>query len=70
MGVAYTGANKLKNAENDAKDLAAVLKDQMGFKVTLLTGKIKLSALNRSILSFNDGLRKGDVALFFFARPR
>ena len=67
VGVSYTGKNKLKNPENDAADVAQKLRDEMGFSVVHMTGKMKLRDLKTTVLRFHDSIKPGDVALFYFA---
>ena len=66
VGVAYTGNNMIKNTENDAEDVAAQLRE-MGFKVSLQKGQIRLSELMQAVIDFQDSIKEGDIALFFFA---
>jgi formylglycine-generating enzyme required for sulfatase activity len=55
----------LKNPVNDAKDIAAALKES-GFKVTLKMNATKREMEN-SVRKFGKTLRKGGVGLFYYA---
>jgi hypothetical protein len=65
IGNASYQTSPLRNPENDATDLAAVLKER-GFKVKLLTNASE-SEMGREIKKFGKALKKGGVGLFFFA---
>jgi len=61
---AYPG-NELRSAVNDARDIAAALK-QLGFD-TLLRENATRDSMFQAIQEFGSKLRDGDVALFYFA---
>ncbi len=61
---AYPG-NELRSAVNDARDVAASLK-QSGFEI-LLRENVTRDGLFQAIQEFGGRLRDGDVALFYFA---
>ncbi|OAD20844.1 peptidase C14 caspase catalytic subunit p20, partial [Candidatus Thiomargarita nelsonii] len=56
---------KLANPVNDAKDMAAVLKT-LGFQVTVKLNATKRT-MKKAVREFGQGLRDGDVALFFYS---
>ena len=60
----YPGA-PLRSAVNDARDLAAALR-QRGFEV-LLSENVSREAMFQAIRDFGSRLREGDIALFFYA---
>ncbi len=60
----YPGA-PLRSAVNDARDLAAALR-QRGFEV-LLSENVSREAMFQAIRDFGARLREGDIALFFYA---
>lgn len=62
---AYAGNGALSNPVNDATDMAARLK-QLGFEVTLYTDA-EHKAMRRALTDFGRQVKKGTVALFFFA---
>ena len=62
-----SGLNKLKFAESDAKELAAVLEENFGYDVKLITGKM---ATRENIFSELANIGKsitGNKFVFFFA---
>ncbi|MFW1586373.1 caspase family protein [Vibrio parahaemolyticus] len=59
------GNTKLKNAVNDANDIAEVL-EKLGFS-TIKHVDCTIEELDRAISSFRDGLNSNDVGLFYFA---
>ena len=61
---AYPG-NELRSAVNDARDVAAALK-QSGFEI-LLRENATRDGMFQAIQEFGGKLRDGDVALFYFA---
>lgn len=66
VGIAdYDYADDLNNPENDAKDMADVLK-QLGFDVSEYTN-LDQDDLRKAIDEFGDNLGKNDIALFFYA---
>ena len=62
---AYTGAHPLRNAVNDARGMAAVLKEA-NFGVKVVENGTRES-LDRGVTEFVSQLRPGDVALFFYS---
>ena len=62
---AYTAAHPLRNAVNDARGMAAVLR-QAGFTLTVVENATRES-LDRGVTQFVNQLRTGDVALFFYS---
>lgn len=62
---AYSGAAALRNAANDATDLAAKL-NKLGFRVTLRTN-LGLREMLRALTDFGDQVQDGTEALFFYA---
>jgi hypothetical protein len=69
LGLQYTGRNKLKNTVNDAKAMAALLEEKLGFSVTstCLTGKLKIDAVKMAVHDFHTSLKNGGIGFFFFA---
>ncbi|MBV9304387.1 MAG: caspase family protein [Acidobacteriaceae bacterium] len=61
----YVRAPQLQNAVNDARDLSATLQ-RLNFEVTSVTDA-SLSTVENSVRQFASGLRKGDIALFFYS---
>lgn len=61
----YEGELALRNPANDVEDLSKAL-SSLGFQVTTLKN-LELGAMERGVLEFNRSLKKGDVALFFYA---
>jgi uncharacterized caspase-like protein len=55
----------LRNAVNDATDLAGILR-QLGFTVTLLIDADK-ATMERAIEAFTSGVQPGSVGLFYFS---
>jgi formylglycine-generating enzyme required for sulfatase activity len=62
---AYGGNNALDNPVNDAKDIAAVLR-QVGFEVTEVPNA-NLRKMKEAIQSFGEKLKQGGVGLFYFS---
>lgn len=58
----------LRNPENDARAMAAVLKEKCGFKV-ILTLDANLKTMEKAVLKFHKTLTgdRNDVALFYYA---
>src|SRR5262249_27239473 len=65
IGNAAYAEAPLRNAGNDATDMAAKLR-QLGFDVTLLRD-VPLQAMEEAINAFNRQLRQGGMGLFYFA---
>jgi hypothetical protein len=65
VGVASYASSPLRNALNDARDVAAALR-AAGFAVTLLEDP-PLRALLEAVEAFGAALGKDDTALFYFA---
>jgi uncharacterized caspase-like protein/lipoprotein NlpI len=61
----YEAVNPLANPVHDAEDMKVALQ-RMGFTVTLGTDLSRL-AMDQAISKFTGGLRKGDVALFYYS---
>ncbi|NJD05570.1 MAG: hypothetical protein FIA97_03615 [Methylococcaceae bacterium] len=59
------GEQALKNAANDAKDMAAALK-KVGFEV-IHAQDADLRAMEEAVRRFGDGLKTSEVALFYYA---
>jgi formylglycine-generating enzyme required for sulfatase activity len=62
---AYTSAERLHNAVNDARGIAAALR-QAGFDVKILENASR-ERLDAGVDEFVGQVRKGDVALFFYS---
>lgn len=61
----YDHFDSLSNPENDANDMASVLKT-IGFTVTMAL-HLKRVEMKRIIVDFEDLIRPDDMALFYFA---
>ncbi|HHQ4940277.1 caspase family protein [Aeromonas veronii] len=61
----YQYGTKLKNAVNDANDVASAL-EQLSFIVTKHLD-CEIQDLDRAVSAFQDGLNSNDVGLFYFA---
>ncbi len=65
VGVAAYASSPLRNAANDARDMAAALRE-LDFKVTTLLDP-GLEALLDGVEAFAEALHPGGIAFFFFA---
>src|SRR5437762_1928827 len=65
IGNAKYEASPLINPTHDAEDMKNAL-ERLGFTVTIGTD-LSLRAMNQAISQFVGGLRKGDVALFYYS---
>jgi Caspase domain len=62
---AYEGVPKLQTAANDARAVAAGLRD-LGFSVSVAENQSR-RAMSEALLAFDKAVEPGDIAFFFFA---
>jgi hypothetical protein len=56
----------LMNSVNDARDVGALLQDQLGFRTTVKTD-LNQEAMVRAVEDFLSQVQSGDIALFYYA---